>query len=150
MRTFVFTVAVMILAGCQYDPHYGLYTTSEPKNADIVGTYILDCYDLPQEITIESCEIFVDLHSDGTFIASNVPPVQMDDPDKSFFSSLLSGTGKWQKSTIGADPIWGVYLHSPDNRFETAFFTGTKPPYGLIFTLGDPDSGYAVMLKRKP
>ena len=26
--------------------------------------------------------------------------------------------------------------------------TGKKPPFGLIFTLGDPDSGDAMMLAR--
>lgn len=149
MRAFLFTVAAFVLTGCQFDPHSGLYTTSEPMNEDIVGTYILDRYHLPQDITIDPREVLVDLHPDGTFKVSNVPPWQTDDPDKGFFSSLLSGTGKWEKTTIGADPIWGVYLRSPDNRFSPACFTGTKPPYGLIFTLGDPDSGYAVILKQK-
>jgi hypothetical protein len=79
----------------------------------------------------------------------------MEEPDKTFSSSLVSGTGKWEMDTIGTlDPgakrIWGVYLRTPDNRFHAADFTGARPPYGLIFTLGDPDSGYAIILKKKP
>lgn len=96
----------MISAGCQYDPHYdplcGLDTTAEPKNGDIVGTCIPDFCNLPQEITIEPREIFVDLHSDGAYIASNVPQMKIVEPDKSLFSLLLSGTARWQKSTMGA------------------------------------------------
>jgi hypothetical protein len=50
----------------------------------------------------------------------------------------------------GEHDIWGVYLRTPDDRFEAANFTGKKPPYGLLFSLGDPDNGHAVILKRKP
>lgn len=84
----------MISAGCQYDPLYGLDTTDEPKNGEIVGTCIPGSCNLPQEITIEPREIFVDLHSDGTYIASNVPQMKIAEPDKSFFPLLLSDTAR--------------------------------------------------------
>ncbi|MFN0198761.1 MAG: hypothetical protein ACKVT0_18595 [Planctomycetaceae bacterium] len=154
MRNILLVLAAVILAGCQYDPHGHLYTTSEPKDADIVGTYVLDRFELPADISIAHRDIEVELHVDGTFTATNVPPRNIE-TDKAFFASLLSGTGTWEKDAIGTlDPgsksMWGVYLQTPDDRFHSANFTGDQPPYGLIFTLGDPDSGDAVILKRKP
>jgi hypothetical protein len=88
------------------------------------------------------------------FAATNVPPWVLDTPDTNFFTSLVTTTGKWEKGTLGTlDPgqrtIWGVHLHSSDRKIRLPYFTGDKPPYGLIFTLGDPDSGHAVILKRK-
>jgi len=154
MRTLRLILVTLALVGCQYDPHAHLYTTSEPKTEDIVGTYVLDAFHLPPEVGGARPEVVVELHADGTFAATNVPPWEFGWPGPEFFGSLLSGTGKWEKDTLGTlnpghKSIWGVYLRTPDNRFHPANFTGRKPPYGLIFTLGDPDSGHAVILKRK-
>jgi len=155
IRIHLLAALAMALAACQYDPHAGLYTTTEPRDADIIGTYVLDRFDLPEEITIEHHDVEVELHSDGTFSAKNVPPWELTTPTKeTFFGGLLSGTGRWEKAPIGTlDPggrqMWGIYLRAPGNEFHPANFTGAKPPYGLIFTLGDPDSGDAVILKRK-
>lgn len=144
----------MLLEGCQYDPHGGLYLTTEPKDQDIVGTYVLDRFDLPTGIKVTESNVEVELHADGTFIAKNVPPWRTDDLSSTLSSSLVSGTGKWEKASLGTlDPgghsMWGIYLRTPDNRFCPANFTGRKLPYGLIFVLGDPDSGDAILLKRK-
>jgi hypothetical protein len=48
----------------------------------------------------------------------------------------------------GSKKIWGVYLRIKESQFHAANFTGDKPPYGLIFTLGDPDIGNAIILKK--
>jgi len=154
MRKILFGLVSIVLIGCQHDPHGKLYTTSEPKNGDIVGTYVLDRFDLPIDSSNVRCDVVVELHADGTFAATNVPPWKMEEVNTNFFSQLLNGNGKWEKDTLGTlDPgskhIWGVYLRTPDNRFHPVKFTGNKPPYGLIFTLGDPDSGHAVLLKKK-
>lgn len=154
MRALLLILASVAVAGCQYDPHAHLYTTVEPKTDDIVGTYVLEALHLPTEAGSARPIVTLELRADGTFAATNVPPWELTIPRPSFSASLLSGTGKWEKGTVGTlDPgqkqIWGVYLRAPDNRFHPATLTGKKPPYGLIFTLGDPDSGYAVILKRQ-
>ena len=153
MRKILFVLIPIALVGCQYDPHANLYTTNEPKVEDSVGTYVLDRFDLPIDTSKVQCDVVVELHADGTFAATNIPPWKMDDVTTNFFSQLLNGSGKWEKDTLGtlddSKRIWGVYLRTPDNRFHPVDFTGSKPPYGLIFTLGDPDSGYAVLLKKK-
>lgn len=143
----------LLLAGCQYDPHANLLTTIEPSAEDIIGTYVLDRYDLPESISFRDVDIEVELHNDGTFTAINVPSWKVGEPDKDFTSTLQSGQGKWEKSILGTlDPgskhIWGIYLRNEDNQFLPADFTGDQPPYGLIFTIGDPDSGNAIILKK--
>lgn len=138
---------------CQYDPHGHLYTTTEPAAKDIIGTYMLERYDLPSVTTIKHTPVRLELHADSTFTATNIPPWELEIPDDGFFSSLLSGTGRWEISTLGmvdpgAKPIWGIYLRSKEHDFHPADFTGEGPPYGLIFILGDPDSGNAVILRK--
>ncbi len=154
MRNLFLILAALVLNGCQYDPHAHLYTTSEPKTQDVVGTYILDLFHLPPEAGSAHPDVVVELRADGTFAATNVPPWAIEAPSTNFFASLISGTGQWQKDILGTlDPgrkhIWGVRLQTSNSRFHPANLTGDKPPYGLIFTLGDPDSGHAVILKRK-
>src|SRR5436189_4784293 len=46
-------------------------------------------------------------------------PWKLEGPSTNFFASLLSGTGTWQKSTVGKlDPglkdMWGVLFQGPD------------------------------------
>ncbi len=125
------------------------------RRQTLVGTYVLEAFHLPRQVGSARPLVVVELHADGTFLASNVPPDEERGPGTNFFATLLSGAGRWEKGTVGTlDPglkmIWGIYLRTTDNRFSPASFTGAKPPYGLIFTLGDPDSGHAVILKRKP
>ena len=154
MRNLLTILVPLILAGCQYDPHAHLYTTHEPKTEDVVGTYILDRFHLPTDVGNARPNVEVELRSDGTFSATNVPKWSLETPDADFFASMISGNGTWKKEitgTLGPDlnHIWGITLRTPDKQFHSAYFTGDKSPHGLMFTLGDPDEGYAVILKRK-
>lgn len=99
----------------------------------------------------------VELLADGRFTANNVPPQSSETPDARLFKKLLSGSGNWRIDSVGGidnglgreQTHWGVYLESPMVHIEAAGLTGTKPPYGLIFTLGDPDSGQAMFFERR-
>ena len=154
MRTLLLTLASLAVVGCQYDPHANFYTTNEPKAEEVVGTYVLDAFHLPPEVGSSRPAVVVELHADGTFAATNVPPWELGTPGTNFFTSLLTATGKWERDALatldaGQKHIWGVQLRTPDSKIHPAYFTGNKPPYGLIFTLGDPDSGHAVILRKK-
>ena len=154
MRTLLLTLASLALVGCQYDPHANFYTTNEPKAEEVVGTYVLDAFHLPPEVGSSRPAVVVELHADGTFAATNVQPWELGTPGTNFFTSLLTATGKWERDALatldaGQKHIWGVQLRTPDSKIHPAYFTGNKPPYGLIFTLGDPDSGHAVILRKK-
>lgn len=148
-----FSAACALLSACQYDPHSHLYTTEEPKDADLAGTYTLEKFFLPTEAGTNAPAITVELRTDGTFVAKNVPRWQHDEPAAGFFATLISGEGRWKKGKVGGrsdgKDLWGVYLHAPDDRFLPAGLTGDKAPYGLIFGLGDPDGGYALLLKKQ-
>ncbi|CAF3357101.1 unnamed protein product [Rotaria sp. Silwood2] len=154
LRYIILIAALLVFTSCQYDPHGQLLTTVEPSAEDIVGTYVLDRCDLPKDIIIKKVDIKLVLHPDGSFTATNIPPWVLGEPGNNFFSELLSGEGKWVKAVMGTlDPgsrkIWGIYLRTSDDRFHPANFTGEESPYGLIFTLGDPDSGNAILLKKE-
>lgn len=78
---YLLPLAMMLLEGCQYDPHGNLYLTTEPKIEDIVGTYILERFDLPPQTSAAPSDVEVGLHADGTFVAKNVPPRTLAEPD---------------------------------------------------------------------
>ncbi len=157
MRIFSFFI-FLLLAGCQYDPHAHLYTTQKPQAADVAGRYAL----VSQTVTSDGLAAFqskpciIDLRPDGSFTATNVPPSELESPGKNFFNTLLSGSGKWRIDRVGSvddgsRPLkthWGIYLNSRTAKIMPVGLSNQKPPYGLIFTLGDPDSGYALILTK--
>ena len=59
-------------------------------------------------------------------------------------NKLLSVTGEWKIGKVGSvssdgndiKSIWGIHF---SGEIDSAGLTGDKPPYGLIFTYGDPD-----------
>jgi hypothetical protein len=94
------------------------------------------------------------LRADGTFEATNVPPRDVKFPGPDFLSTLVDGSGTWRVDVIGAvddgwrtKKVWGVYLESSTARMAPAHLVGQRPPYGLIFSVGDPDSGEAMVLE---
>ncbi len=156
----IFILALLMMAaGCQYDPHAHLYTTEQPQKTNVVGRYVLISQSLSQGgLTVLSGRVCsVELKADGTFIASNVPPSKQDmNPGTNFFQSLVSAQGTWSVTTVGgvgigggkSKPRWGVELETSGAMLLSPGLMGTKPPYGLIYTLGDPDSGTALILER--
>jgi hypothetical protein len=159
MRTFFLMTFLLVVAGCQYDPHAHLYTTDKPETTNVVGNYVLTSQTLTTgglaAVRDKTCSI--ELRADGTFIATNVPPWQDGFPRTNFFDTLISGSGTWRIDSVGSvddgrKPLkthWGVYLDSEATKFAAVGLTSPKPPYGLIYTLGDPDSGEVLILERK-
>jgi hypothetical protein len=95
------------------------------------------------------------LSADGSLTASNVPPWDISSPGTNFFSTLVSGSGYWRIDSVGSvdsgGPLkthWGIYLNSKAANMMPPDLTGKKMPYGLIFTLGDPDNGNSLFLER--
>jgi len=158
----------VLLQGCQYDPHAHLYTTVKPRAADVAGHYKLT----EQTVTSQGLSVlrgrpcFVELRTDGTFTAANIPPDTMGPPGTNFFNTLVSGSGRWRIGITGgvdagwgkAKMVWGVYFddsrdgrqprHREWGKYHAANLAGAKPPYVLIFGLDDPDSGLAMILTR--
>jgi hypothetical protein len=46
--------------------------------------------------------------------------------------------------------VWSVTFDSNATTIELAHLARNRPPYGLIFTLGDPDSGTVMVFEKTP
>jgi hypothetical protein len=150
---------ILVCGGCRYNPYARLYTTEKPRSQDVVGRYRLT----RQTVTGEGLSALngrtsvVELLPDGRFHAANLPPRRLPIADRSVFSKLLSGSGNWRigicgrvDSGLGRErSAWGIYLESPGAEIEVANLTGAKPPYSLILTIGDPDTGQVMMFERQ-
>ncbi len=156
MRAVLVLVLMLLAPGCQYDPHAHLLTTVRPEPSEVVGRYTL----VKQTVTAGDLAAMngrlcvVELRADGTFSAANVPPFTFGSADASL-TTLVSASGAWRVESVGsvddgwsAKNHWGVHLDSGTVRLQSAGLTGRKAPYGLIFTVGDPDSGQAMFLER--
>lgn len=145
---------MFLVVGCQYDPNAHLLSDDKPTIEDLVGVYVKDRILIPAGSGAEPEEIIVELRGDGSFIATNVPPWTLGQPEPDFYSSFVSDTGHWVINRLGTrdpggHPIWGVYLRDPGNDIHPANVIGERGHFGLIFTIGDPDQGDAITLKRK-
>jgi hypothetical protein len=157
MRTVFFLALMLLIQGCQYDPHAQLYTTDKPQESDVVGRYTLTSQSVTRDglAVMHGRPCVIELRVDGTFSATNVPPLLLNSPDTNFFSTLISGSGTWRLASVGSvgdgsgsvKTHWGVNLDSVAN-FQPVGLSGAKPPYGLIYTLGDPDEGLALILEK--
>ena len=161
LRYYLPLVLVLLAAGCQSDPYAPLLTTAEPQSSDLVGRYVLIKQTLTSEglAPLEGKICSLELRDDGTFLATNLPPWQEGLPDDDFFTELVSGEGVWRIDSVGGiashatgkgETVWGVYLDSNTVEFQPAGLMQNQPPYQLIYTLGDPDSGQVLILEREP
>jgi hypothetical protein len=157
----VVMVALIACGSCQYDPHTHLYTTRKPSQQALVGRYELK----RQTVSGDGLSALggklpaVELFADGSFTATRVPPrgPQTAASDREFWGELLNASGRWRVGSVGGidngfgreETHWGVYLDAETTPVDAAGLTGTKPPYGLIFKVGDPDSGEAMFLERQ-
>ncbi len=160
MRIALCLAALALLAGCQYDPYARTFTTEKPETSAVVGRYVLTKQTvvnggLP---AMQGRPCVVELAADGTFKATNVPPRWQGGTALSSLDLLVSGSGTWRLAELGsvaggfrkAKPYWGVVLESRGAYvLESAKLTGAKPPYGLIFTIGDGDAGTAMILEKE-
>jgi hypothetical protein len=156
--TLLCVATMLLLQGCQYDPYAHTFTTDKPQTNAVVGRYVLKDQTLVSGglAAMHGRPCVVELAADGTFVATNVPPGVFGAPPISSLNSLVSGKGTWQLASVGGvdngtgkiKTHWGVHLESQAPQIDSPGFTGDRPPYGLIFTVGDPDSGTVMLLER--
>lgn len=160
MRRAAFLSFAVMCAGCQFDPYAHLYTTVRPAPVNVVGKYRLTRQTVTPDglAALKGKPCVVDLREDGTFDASNVPPPMVSGNTPDFFSRLVSVSGTWRLDGVGSvgsggrssQGRWGVAFDADPTKVMSAGLTGEQPPYGLIFTLGDPDSGDVLILEKAP
>jgi hypothetical protein len=155
LRLAALWVLLFAFAGCQFNPYADDLTTNHPSFKDIIGTYIFEKQTLVSILKDKKAGAAkIVIYSDSTYRAINVA----DFEGKIGFqdNGIINKTGKWNIETVGGiangsggvDNVWGIALTSMPENLQHIGFMGEKPPYKLIVTYGDPDTG-AVMIFRK-
>jgi hypothetical protein len=160
MRVCIVSLAAFafLMQSCQFDPYTDFYTTAKPVREDLVGRYRLTS----QTVTADGLSAFeerpceVELRNDGSFTATNVPEWKHDSAGDDFFAQLRGDSGTWSVDSVGSiangdqppKTHWGIILDSKSEERAPFGLTGSKPPFGLIFTVGDPDSGRALFFEK--
>ncbi len=159
LRIVASMAIVLLISGCPSDPNADFYTTVEPKPADVAGRYVLT----NQSVQSGGLERLpgkassIELHEDGTFTAVNLPPSGSDADDEQFFNKLVSDSGTWKVTSVGSianggqppKTHWGVGFTCETAEIMPGGLTGSGPPYGLLFTIGDPDRAKSMCFERE-
>lgn len=152
-------IASVLLAGCQYDPYAHRFTTAQPKEADVAGSYLLTQQTITRDglsiLRGQTCQL--DLRADGSFALTNYPTwSEAFSATNGHFVGLISTTGRWSCATVGtvsdgrtSKEHWGVVFSESGQKLESLSLTGQAPLYGLILTYGDPDAGTVIIFERK-
>ena len=159
MRTSFAILALTLLVGCQYNPYAHLFTTTQPKQEDVAGSYLLTQQTIkPGGLGfLQGQQCVLELRGDGTFNVTNYPTwTEAFSPTNGQFVASITTTGRWTCDTVGtvsdgttSQSYWGVRFSDADTQFDSLALTGKTAPYGLIMTYGDPDSGAVMIFEKK-
>jgi len=139
---------------CSYAPFADRITTVEPQAVDVVGVYVLSMHTMVPDRTAapKPGSARIELFGDGTYTATGFPVWTAHELSGYEVQDIISQKGTWQVCSAGSvndDTAWGVCLNPAfDNLSITPDLTHNEPPYGLLFTYGDPDSGNVVEFVR--
>jgi hypothetical protein len=98
------------------------------------------------------------LQADGTFKAERYPYFSETQAGFEYkFEDFRSLTGKWSPTTLGvisdgsgsAKTHYGISVDGLPSHLASFGFTGVSKVDGLIIEFGDPDSGDAIIYKKK-
>lgn len=159
MRTPTAILAVTLLVGCQYDPYAHLFTTAQPKQEDVAGSYLLTQQTIaPGGLgVLRDQQCVLELRGDGMFSVTNYPTwTEAFSPTNGQFVAAISTGGRWSCDTVGtvsdgrtSRSHWGVRFSDASTQLSSLSLTGKAPPYGLIMTYGDPDSGTVMVFEKR-
>ena len=165
MKLFIALVTLLLVSGCQYDPHAHTYTTQKPTVEDIEGEYELsDIYmesyspGIRDKVHKLASLPTIHIYSDGRFASLNFPYFSETRPGFAYrFEDFRSLDTTWEQAVVGGigdgsgniKDHQGIRLTDLPVYLSSPGFTGTKKVDGLIFGFGDPDSGDAIIFKKK-
>ena len=157
----IFLIIILtVFTNCQYDPYADKYTTSEPKNEELLGSYYLEkestIYNDPEFENLLKYNFLIpeiEIKNDGTYFVNNFPIFKSWETE---FSGLITMSGKWNKRIVGTVDLgneekkfWGINLEGLEQEFQRISLMNNKFPYEIIFGFGDPDEGKSIIFKRK-
>ena len=155
-----FTIfALLLVAGCQYNPFAHRFLTKEPTSEEVIGEYQLkevyvDMVDpnLGDRIRAAKPTPTITLHRDGNATLVNFP--FFEELDRTFdynFKGLENLDARCEISMVGSvssggnhsKKVYGILLTLTDGRslFDSPSLTGKNSVDGMIFTLYDGDQG---------
>ncbi|HYV93804.1 MAG TPA: hypothetical protein VE978_18655 [Chitinophagales bacterium] len=157
----VIVLIATIFSSCQYDPYAYKYTTEEPNNSDLIGTFIFEqqtvdfgIKEFKDSITGENVIPKIEIYKDGNYEVEYLPYFKGFDPH---FERLITMNGTWEKSIVGGMQDrsgtlrnhWGIRLNGLPIELQNAGLMNKAPPYKIIIGFGDPDAGDVMILKKE-
>ncbi|MGC9367338.1 MAG: hypothetical protein ACP5FK_09920 [bacterium] len=147
-------ILIILLFKCQHDPYADRYLTEKPKKQDVVGFYQLTEQNITEENLdfLEGKQSTIELYEDSTYQLVNYPDwMNIDEQDS--LPELITDSGTWYIDKVGSiyhgddesEDAWGIRF----SGINSAHLTNNQPPYGLIFTYGDPDAGDVMIYEYK-
>ena len=153
VRFLVVTFATMAVFGCQGDPYSSSYTRNRPNEADLIGKWV------PDEATLKNMRdkgryntnktrTSLTLYSDGSFEMVDMPDWWRD-PFGKPHGVLQSDSGYWKLKEHSPGSWWEIDFDFPKWGGTTTALRRETPPFIIHFTLGDADSGDAMVFVRQ-
>lgn len=152
---------IPIVISCQYDPYAHKYTTSEPNDYELIGSYVFEKqtidYDLIEfndPVTKQLVIPKIKINPDGTYEVIHFPNFTTWNPT---FSGLISAKGEWVKTTIGSigggssdlKDHWGMHFKQLPKESQNVGLMNKEYPFKLIFGYGDPDEGNVMIFGKE-
>jgi hypothetical protein len=158
--------ALILVAGCQYNPHAHRFTKHKPAIAEAAGTYVLDevfvdsvKVGLGKEIQNYAATSQIVLRHDGTARFVRFPVFRSPDDLHYTYQGPEDFEARWSVSPSGSvssggddsQSVYGIQFTFDDGRtlFDTPTFTGSPRVDGMIFTISDPDMGEILGFRKR-
>jgi hypothetical protein len=127
-------------------------TTVEPQSEHVAGAYLLQTQTLVagDMSALQGRAPVLTLGPDGIYTAVDFP-IWHEAADGYVLGGFATQTGTWMVDVMGAvddTSAYGIWLEPPVDPLALPNLIGNAPPYGLMFSYGDPDSGKLMRLRR--
>jgi len=159
----VLSVLLALTAGGCGNPYVSTFARTEPDSDHFVGEWHIDVDESYVSFefgpTIQNASLV--LHSDGTFEATELPghafnTNRMDgfllEPGEVVSSDDVTGRGTWKVEkkqgwwAVGLQ--WTTRSDTPVKYGDVIHIRNQSPEYLLHYTVGDPDTGRAIVFRR--
>jgi hypothetical protein len=145
-----FCSSSIFFQGC-FD-YFDLLTAIKPKVEDVVGKYQLKTHTSGGLASLKGKACFIELGANGKFEAKNILPSNYNSfmqTSEEIFSKLINASGTWE---IGPGAVnqtaWEIDFKSDSSKAASIYIMGKKPPYSLIYIVGDPDTCEVMIFEK--
>jgi putative transposon-encoded protein len=155
----LFYVVSLMLVGCQHDPWADRFVTAQLSEQEVAGAYLVDADSQKRQIKLPMSNSVLPIGASAKIVLSKDHTAQFVNVPEDYQgtkSCLVTEHGSWSLGKndsflVVSARIYNEETNSPckgDFVHELMLY-GTKPPYKLHATIGDPDSGDAVQFEKR-